>query len=155
LHTFLNYLYLLLVKGLKREEAVLLVKERNKGRPTVLSQEVEDSVADILRVAVFKHRIPISLSYVKLVVKHQIVHAYGVGKYTKMIRSCGGDKWFRGFQNRYPDLGYKERKRAIETHHARKAQPEVTVKWYWILLHTYTLMQIHRRIAEGTFIFLV
>lgn len=66
----------------------------------------------------------------------------------KMLRA-GHKKWLKGFQKRWPELSTQKRRRALEQYKAMKAQPEITVKWFRLILHTYALMMIHRKIAKG------
>jgi hypothetical protein len=80
-----------------------------------------------------------------------VLHHFGHERVKETMKRCTGKDWWRGFQKRYPSLSKQSRKRAIEQHRAMKTQPEITVKFWRLLLHTYALMMIHRAIATGLF----
>jgi hypothetical protein len=137
------------VEGKREDEAIRSASTRKAGRPTTLPDHLEKRIADFLYDAIHVSRIPVTLHWVKVIVMHQVLHYFGKKKFRAVMKRCSGRDWFKQFQKRYPFLGTVTRRRPIEQHHAMKARPEVTVKYFRILLHTYALMMIHRGIATG------
>ena len=119
------------------------------GRPTTLTSEEEELFADRIRSLEEFPTLTVTTSLLQTELLHFVLGSFG-NKGASLLKRLGKEKWIRGFQKRHPDLASRTRKRALEQYKALKAQPEVTTFWFRLILHTYALLQIHRRIAAGT-----
>jgi hypothetical protein len=65
------------------------------------------------------------------------------------LQHIGGDDWLTNIKKRFPCLRTIQKYRPSELERAIKNQPEFTLNFWRLLMHTYALMHIHRVLASG------
>jgi hypothetical protein len=64
------------------------------------------------------------------------------------VSRCGGDDWLHSYKERH-NLRTNQVHRPMELERAMKNQPEITLKHWRMVIHTFAVMQIHRAMANN------
>lgn len=159
---FLAYYQVYLPSGVTLPHSTFCnhVKERKKGRdktclprtggPLTLGERGEDLLLERLRQVEKEVSHLTSAIIIREALDFARIHQPGESTedVISRLRRCGGDDWLSGFKKRHK-LKIKARRRAVEIERAIKNQPEETVLWLRLLLHSFAVLQIHRAMAAG------